>query len=1139
VSESGFSALAGPYPDDIIDRHDEDLPVTDLAGTGGRNDRLDSLFNEGIGNHRLDLDLREQIDLVFAAAVELGMPPLPAETADFGHGHPAHAQGHQGFPDGIEFERLDDRFDPLHAIPVFLTGGLNATDRSLAPGPRRGKRFSKGVCPRRLPVLYSGAMNTSRRQPAEGDFAPWLDPSRSSGTSPEALRSLGLLDAGGAARRLADLGAGETGDRWRERADELAAALAGAPDPDLALGLLQRLDADPGSSLPPARRNDLGLLLTLLGSSPFLGELLTSRPERITWLLDDAGLEVAADVAVAQLDLPGIGESADSDAWLLTLNQIKRRELLRIGSRAAAGLSTLEEEFSALSRLAEIFLGRILDAFWPPNLPVPIVLAAGKLGGCELNFSSDLDLIFAQPLPPEAPPAGILHPATRAVEQCVDALTRYTASGMLYRIDLRLRPGGDRAPLIPSTTRLLAYYAEQGAPWERQMLVRARCCAGDRSAGERLLAGLEPFIYPQHAEHDPREEAHRLRRERRSREGSGSDPRDVKFAPGGIRDVEFVVQVLQLLYGGRERDLRRTGTQEAIAALTRGGFLPEENGDDLNRSYAFARRCEHLIQMQDDRQEFTLPAAPGRLRALARMLGEPDGQSLLATWDRHRERVLSSLQVLLPGLGEEESGEPVESLLTLPPGGEEAVRRLSSRGFQRPAHSHRVILATASGIRAGGAGARAAFIGLLPPLLSDARDTGDPDRSLNNLERILRRLGSPGAYARLMAREPALRKALLTLCASGDYLPDLLTRHPEHFERLFSRGAASEAATASAWRQRLQRARHHARSSRELAADLESFRTREFLAAGLAYLAGERTLESLMAHLAGVARDLVRCFLGYHFRDYLHPPRFATFSLGTLSAGFMTFASDADLLFVHAEGSGAAVQNLTAQVAGLLSPPGGPYSVDMRLRPEGRSSPTSADISYLRDYLHERASAWEALALCRFRPLYGRRALLAPAAAAIEEWLGGFAFTPAVAAELGAVRRRQEEALGSGTGEELDVKRSPGAMADIEFVGLAQALAAGLPPGSRPAHLPELMPAVAAAGRLTTSEADLLAAHYQELRRIQIGLQLHYGRDSTRLPSTWPEDIVPVPLRGVDYPGLCERCRTVRQVWERFYRSTP
>ncbi len=978
-------------------------------------------------------------------------------------------------------------------------------------------------------------MTGDRRQNADSGLDRWLNPAGPARDSSAGLPARGFLDPVTAARNLTVLAQGPSGDRWRSHHRELDRALCASPDPDLALAQLLRLP--PCSDLFPLIGGPAALdrLLGLLGASPFLGDLLTTRPERIGWLFTEGGADRRADEAVLSPATDPTEADGRTGDPLLVLNSYKRTQLLRIGARAVFGLSDLEEEFTALTRLAELILAAVLDRCWPDDLLRPAVIAVGKFGGGELNFSSDLDLIFLLPGQAADTLARTLPPSTRAVEKTVEFLTAYTREGSLYRIDLRLRPGGDRAPLIRSAGRLLSHYADQGAPWERQMLVKARICAGDRALGHTFLTELEPFIYPHHAARDPREEAHRLRRERRAREGGGADPRHVKLAPGGIRDVEFVVQVLQLLFGGRHPAVRPTGTLAAIAALEGAGILPAADATRLAEAYTFSRRLEHLIQMQEDRQEFTLPTAPARLRAIARLAGVPDGEALLTLWDKHRDAVRSSLQALLPGSGEDESGEPVESLLTLPPGGEEAVGRLARRGFQRPAQSHRVLLATAAEVRASGAGAQAAFIGLLPPLLQDARATGDPDRSLNNLERVLRRLGSPGAYARLLAREPAVRRALLRLCASGDLLADLLTRHPEHFERLFSRGAAGTAASPSAWRQRLLLARHRARSSRELAAELESVRTREFLASGLAYVSGECDLTGLMNRLGALARDLVRCFIGHHFREAVAPPRFCTLSLGTLSAGSMTFASDADLLFIHAEGAGATVQTLAAQVAGLLSPPGGPYPVDMRLRPEGRSAPTSVDVSYLNTYLRDRASPWEALALSRHRPLYGRRRLLGATATVIESWLAGFRLDPDTVRDLRAVRHRLESAVEYDPAAFFDVKRSPGAMADIEYLALALALETGIAAPSRPVHLPELMPHLVSAGRLPKPEGRLLADAYLHLRRIQVGLQLHYGRDITAFPSAWPDELTPVPLRAISWDRTCREAARVREIYERIF----
>ncbi len=961
---------------------------------------------------------------------------------------------------------------------------------------------------------------------------PWLRPGGEPLPEPSPLAGLGLLDPAEAARTLQRMGRGLTGPVWVAQQEHLARALTATSDPDRALAALERLEDPDLLTELSARPPGLEELAQVLATGGFAAGLLLRWPEDVRWLFLEGGAREPADRAVEALALPTV---RDRPTLLASLNRLRRREQVRMVARAALGLSTLEEEFAALSRLADRIVNHLIERLWPPGLARPAVIALGKLGGSELNFSSDLDLLFALEVGEGAAVTEVLPPVTAAVETVVGALTEYTSEGGLYRIDLRLRPAGDRAPLVRSVRGIEAWYARHGAPWERQMLVKARGCAGDAAAGRDLITRLVPFIFPTHAEQDPREEAHRHRRERRAREGGAPSPLHVKLAVGGIRDVEFIVQVLQLLYGGRQPELRTPSTLDALARLLRAGRLPEATAMDLEAAYRFLRRLEHLLQMEEDRQTFTIPDSAARRRALARLMGLDDGAALLAAYDAHRERVAAALHALVPGAGETEDGEPVESLLNLPAGGEEAADRLRRRGFREAGQTHRVLTAAGAAARAEGASAWAAYIGLLPPLLEDAARTGAPDRALNNLERILRRLGSIGAYARLLAREAPLRRALLTLCASGELLTDLLVRHPEHFERLFSATAAGGAVDPRTWRQRLRAERWAVPGSPELARRLEGLRCRETLGAGIAYVTGEAGLEPTMQRLARVARDLLRIFLGSHFRDFLRPPRAGVLALGTLADGAMSFASDADLLFLHAEGEGPTVQGLAGRAAGLLTPPGGPYAVDLRLRPEGRSAPTSIDLAYLRDYLEERASPWEALALGRLRPLYGPHVLLSGAVSLVESWLEGFRLDEATRASLREVRRLQESETAresARSGPAFDTKRSPGAMSDLEYLATALTLDGWRRGRPRPAGVPAMLRALAAEGRLDPGEAEGLTAFYLRLRRIQMGLQLHFGRDVTRLPADWGEDPVPVVLTGESPAALAEGAARVRERFE-------
>ncbi|MFC1543826.1 hypothetical protein ACFL4Y_01055 [Gemmatimonadota bacterium] len=986
-----------------------------------------------------------------------------------------------------------------------------------------------------LVLLYLAGMPRGPLESPPRTLEPWLRADRAP-PSPDGLSELGFLQPPVAAATIARLGEGRHAAFWREAAVASAEALRSSPDPDLALVVLERLSEQSPEFELLRDRAVLTRAAFVAGASRFLGDQLVRRPGLFRWLMTEGGLERSASEMPGPTALPPSPAPPAPETWLVELNRAKRARQLHLGARRVLGLTDVTEEFAVLSDLADQIVDLLIEAYWPAGLPRPTVIAMGKLGGRELNFSSDIDLIFAVPLDEDIPAAQVLPAAARAAEELVGTLTRYTEEGSLYRVDLRLRPGGDHAPLVQSIRGMETYYASQGAPWERRMLVKARVCAGDRDAGSDLLRRLDPFIFPTHAGSDPREEAHRHRRERRAREGASLSTENVKLAAGGIRDVEFIVEVLQLLYGGRRPGVRGRGALEAIQRLNQEEVLPDRESEGLKEAYRFFRALEHFIQMDEDRQLFTVPSDPGRRRAVSRLMGFGTATELIQRYDDHRMRVETTLRTMLPGHGEEESGEPLETILNLTAGGEEAARRLRRRGFRTPAHTHRVLAVTAGVARAEGANAWAAFVGLLPPLLEDAVATGAPDRAVNNLERVLRRLGSMGAYTRLLAKEPPLRRALLALCASGEMLTDLLVRHPEHFERLFSMPAARTASDRSGWRRRLRKERAGASDPSSLARRLESLRTREQLATGLAYAVGDHSLDDTMRDLGDLARDLIRCFMGLHLRDRLRPAEVGVLAMGTLASGSMTFASDADLLFVHAQGAGPRVQPLASRAAGLLSPPGGPYPVDMRLRPEGRSAPTSVDATYLQSYLIERASAWEALAMARIRPLYGRRGLLLPALEIVEKWLEAFALDDRARTALRAVRRSQEEELASGGRDPtsfFDVKRSPGAMADIEFLAIGLFLDSWKRGQPRHAHVPDMLAELGRAGKLAAGEAEDLRGFYNRCREAQVGLQLHYGRDVTRFPSHWGDVEPSASVAGESAAALWREAQEIRRVFDR------
>jgi glutamate-ammonia-ligase adenylyltransferase len=489
------------------------------------------------------------------------------------------------------------------------------------------------------------------------------------------------LDAAGVAARLAPYGF-----RDHERADRNLQSIADQPrarqlladvlpevlrclgesaDPDQALNLLERF-----VRASVNRVELLGYLKTApravevvakaFGASPFMAEILIRDPVWLYWVADPGVLDRSAGEADLSRELSRETRGlATEERRLAALRVFKRREILRIGLRDLLRLQSVEETLDALSVLARVLIQKATDLAWQTvegTRPEPrrdasrpggfAVIALGKLGGDELNFSSDTDLMYVHADDPDD-----AVPYDRLARWITAALSQVTPEGYVYRVDLRLRPEGTVGGLAHSLAAATRYYLERAETWERLALLKAQPVAGDHRLGRRLLRAVEPFLYGR-----PFDEAAvadvRTLKERIDRkvEGRGHSRRDVKLGLGGIREIEFIVQSLQLRHGAAARRLRHRRTMGALAALRAEGILTEKDRRALADAYLFLRDVENKLQMASDAQVHAIPAEPEDLRACARALGYADGADadatarFLADHRRHTENVSSIFQ---------------------------------------------------------------------------------------------------------------------------------------------------------------------------------------------------------------------------------------------------------------------------------------------------------------------------------------------------------------------------------------------------------------------------------------------------------------------------------------------------------------
>jgi glutamate-ammonia-ligase adenylyltransferase len=914
------------------------------------------------------------------------------------------------------------------------------------------------------------------------------------------------------------------------------------PDPQAAGVRLQRFREQGG--VVPGDAEGRRLLAAILSSGSFLPELLLADVAGWETLRADPWLRRPKPAARAHAEVEeatrGAGDFAD---FKRRLRLLRRREMLRLGAREL-GWGTTEEVAAELSGLADACLEvavRFCDAalraeYGQPvaaeaDAPPPgfVVLAMGKLGGEELNYSSDVDLVYfystdaGEVVPPPSPPgsggagAGAarepreprsLHGYyTELSRRLTEAIEEPTAEGFLFRVDLRLRPEGRGGPLANSLAAAERYYESFGRTWERQALLRARAAAGDRDLGARILEMLDPFIYPRSIHPGMVDEIRELRGMfRPKREGPG-DAFDVKLGTGGIRDVELVVQTLQLLHGGKRRDLRDRSTPGGLRRLLVAGLLRDREARTLAAAYRFWRQVEHRVQLGTGAQTHSLPADREARAVLARSLEFPDVDAFDAAVAARRRDV----SAIADTFADPEPDLPVRvrRLLDLSLDRAELEAGLDELGFaDREASADALEMVRAR---------------LPPALLAEAAASPDPDRTLAAFRDLALR-GSVGLLA-LLGAEPQLRRMLATFFGTSERLSRTLVQHPSLWDPLFeglgapvrapaTMGAALDARLATAV------AVGGADASPDELDELEGeemrrFQTEEMLRIALHDVGGSIDVGAVSRQLSDLAEVcLVRGLDRVHARMVARHGRPAAaltvLGLGSLGAWEMRYGSDLDLVFLYSdEGqteSGADHREIYAQTArrligsfGAMLGAGRLYSVDTRLRPSGEQGLLVTSYRAFERYHQEQAAGWERVALLRARVVFTTAG--AAERAALEEMLRRIAYhrpldVERFRADTRRVRERVERERGRVLPGSRHLRFDPGGIMDVELLAaLGQLEGGAADPGLCTTET------TVALARLTAAAGwpATLGADYALLRTLAMRMRLLRDR---------PEDVV-------------------------------
>ncbi len=783
-----------------------------------------------------------------------------------------------------------------------------------------------------------------------------------------------------------------------------------------------------------------------------------------------------------------LAEAADEDRLGIALRRFRRREMVRIAWRDLAGLAGLEETLGDLTDLAESLVGAALERlhdwqsrrFGEPRDAEGqsqrlVVLGMGKLGGRELNFSSDIDLIFTYPWQGQTDGARAISNEEffrRLGQRLIKTLAEPTAEGFVFRVDMRLRPFGDSGPLAISFAAFEDYYQNHGRDWERYAMIKARVIAGDRAAGERLLDGLRPFVYRRYLDYGAFEALRGMKAmiaQEMERKGLR---RNIKLGPGGIREIEFIGQAFQLIYGGRDPALRERGILRVLDHLAASGRLPEAAVASLKQAYDFLRRVENRLQAWADQQTHNLPEDELAKLRLAFAMSQPGWGAFTLELARHVEAVSQQFAQVFGGLTatpDRDAGDnALAALWRGEPGEEAALRVLTEHGFEEPALAWNRLRALQNGFsyRTMSLRGRERLDVLLPPVLRAVAATPQPtvtlERVLNLLEAVARR----SVYLALLADHPHTLTHLVKLCAASGWIGAHLARYPLLLDDLLNPAMlyAPLDRRQLAAELELQLARAPADDPEERLNALRYFKQTQVLRVAAADVSGAMPLMIVSDHLTGIAETLLRQVLDLTLADLLPrfgQPRcvvdgverdagFAIVAYGKLGGIELNYGSDLDLVFLHDStgdrqltagprqiDNATFFTRLVQRIIYWLTTRTGAgdlYEVDTRLRPSGRAGLLVSSFDAFAEYQHHQAWTWEHQALVRARVVAGP-AVLAERFRAIRRDVLGRERDPVVLRqEVRDMRERMRAELDASTAAVFDLKQGRGGIADIEFM---------------------------------------------------------------------------------------------------------
>jgi [glutamine synthetase] adenylyltransferase / [glutamine synthetase]-adenylyl-L-tyrosine phosphorylase len=937
-----------------------------------------------------------------------------------------------------------------------------------------------------------------------------------------------------------------------------------SPAPSLAKANFVRLLESAGAkSVNKIPSTDLPALARLLGGSAYLSDILIQQGK--DWpdlfLQQIQTRQKTAAEHFRELE-PVTLEAKSFEQFCAGLRRHKQREYLRIGAHDLESSSSVEETVRELTALAEASLDlayrycrrEVEQDFGRLTLPGTerpnsfVVLGMGKLGGSELNFSSDVDVVFLYENDEgesSGGQKGKIEPRAFFAEvgkKIIQAMGKVTEDGFVFRIDLRLRPLGVNGPLVQSIDSAMLYYESWGQCWERAALIKARPVAGNRDLGAAFLKEVEPFVYRRYLDYTTVEELRHMKMRIENELLSSNDKeRNIKLGSGGIREIEFFTQALQLVNGGYQPALRQPNTLRALAELAGYKFISDEEMNQLTDAYRFLRQVEHKVQMVQEAHSHSIPEGEDEEKALARRLGylphkkHSEREQFWLSKNIHCENVRRIFDRLFYGAQKEITDDGQSYAGTIWHDLDQRdliVGELEKVGFADADKAYENLLAVRDGESfAPPSSQRLKVMRTLgPALIAEIARSGAPDQALLNLSRFSHRIGGRSGFLRLLAENPKTMRLLITLFADSQFLTELFLNRPELIDTLIR----VDLTRIDKSKDSMLSGLHEAIAEQDdIEAKLNAIRrskTEEFIRIGLHDLGGTIDLEPVLEQLSDLADAVVECALQLTLDELqekfgiIAQGRFAVLGMGKMGGRELDYNSDLDLVFIYdahedAYSSGGVRGKLPVhdfyvrvgqKLITYLSAPteeGIAYKIDMQLRPSGKAGPLVSSLEAFRDYHRTSSQLWERQSLIKARYVAGDSSL----GTFLEKLAADFAYGSGLSregvGEIHHLRMRMERELAGESDSHFNLKKGRGGIVDIEFLTQMLQLAHGIhDPSLRCRETLKALRALHQQGILKKKEYAMLADGYLFLRRLDHRLRLErdqsidaFERDPGRL----------------------------------------